>query len=630
MKAFKDYYTQDQILKYLCKIRIAYANKRHKKCLLDKLTKPANYLKKIQSNYDDEILQQLGEMLPKRRLWLCGGQRTKKLTRNIVAGTVVIEKIDTDEKNREILYNTIKKHISSNGKFEYVDRLLTFIAEIQEAINEKAYQITSPDIIPEIKETNKSLQKLSLKKSGSIECRPISRFSLKDRIVISLTNKFLTKLFDEFFEDSSLAFRATKSNDVKVKNHHLAVNRIIEYKAKNIDRNLWVAECDMKKFYDTVNHKMCLNAFFVLINKITLKYANFDLSCAIHIFENYLKCYNFKDNVKVLNEPNYWVKQLDSKRRPINGCFPWIDEELARSPYYKLNQEDKIGVPQGGAISGLIANILLDYSDKKLKDIDGLFYVRYCDDMIMMHDSLEVCSASMKIYQASLKDLALFNHPFKTEFMEVSNSRLNKKTNEARRFKLLSGKEFDRAFSFSYASFWDCKSKGPYLWGKFDMENKVFPWIGFVGYEINFLGETRIRKKSLKKELDKQKKVVASIADRIKTPELKNARNNMIYRSALEKLNGMSVGRIKLYNFQDCRNKICWTDGFQCINLNRFSKVQLRTLDRNKYKSLNILRMKIGAESLKAKVSKNNDEILQINKPFSYYYQAGEKKMRKP
>jgi hypothetical protein len=46
---------------------------------------------------------------------------------------------------------------------------------------------------------------------GKNECRPICMFNLTDRIILSTTNKFLTRLLDDYFQDSSYAFRSKKN-----------------------------------------------------------------------------------------------------------------------------------------------------------------------------------------------------------------------------------------------------------------------------------------------------------------------------------------------------------------------------------------------------------------------------------
>lgn len=627
MKEFKEYYSKDQIIKYLCKIRIKYATKRNKKYLLDKLTKSDNHLKLIPNDYEEQIIKELDELLPKRRMWLTKGQRTFKVVINKVTNEKEVVKLDTDEKNREILYKTITKYFKKDANFEFVSNLNQFIIDIQKSIENETYIIEPPDIVPEVKELNKSKQNKQLKEYRAIECRPISRFLLKDRIVLSLTNKFLTELFDDFFEESALAFRAIKDTESLERNHHLAIKKIIDYKSNYSEIDLFVAECDMKKFYDTVNHKICLDSFEKLIEEINNKFPKLDLTKAVYLFKAYLNCYSFNDNVKSLNgNSEYWAKQKDSKQKAINGFYPWVENDLSKSIYYKEFTEERIGVPQGGALSGLISNIILDYSDKKLKNIPNLLYVRYCDDMILIHPNEQICKSAIDTYQKSINDLLLFNHPFKNNFFLPNKNSFEKKTNTERTFTKLNSQSAKRAFDYSIKSFWNSKSKGPYKWGKIDKDSNTLPWIGFVGYEISYKCEIRIRKRSLKKELDKQKKVVTSIIKRIKKLEFKIARNNTIYKSAMEKLIGMSVGRIKLYNFQICENKICWADGFRCLSLNRYTKIQLKTLDRNRYKFLNILTKHLGGENIKAKVPKNNEDLVKMKKPYSYYYQVGEKK----
>jgi hypothetical protein len=437
-------------------------------------------------------------------------------------------------------------------------------------------------------------------------------------------------LFDDYFEKSSLAFRAIKNTESQDRNHHLAIKEILKYKKLYNDTDLYVAECDMKKFYDTVNHKICKELFYSLIEKVKIKSPKLDLNKAIHLFNAYIDCYTFKNNVKKLNStPSYWENQKDKKLKPINGFYPWVEKDINESKYYKDFPDDKIGVPQGGALSGLIANIMLDYSDKKLNDIPDLLYVRYCDDMILMHPNEDICKKARDIYRDSISELQLFNHPFKNNFFTNNKNRIDKASKSDRTFVTINYHKLNRSFQFSAKPYWNqSKSKGPYKWGKIDTDFNTIPWIGFVGYEIKYSGETRVRKKSLKKELEKQKKVTTSIIKRIHKTHYKNARNNTIYKSALEKLNGMSVGRIKLYNYKVCDNKICWADGFQCLDLNKYSRVQLKALDRNKYKFLNILKKLIGEEKISSKEPDNNYDILQYNKPFSYYYQVGEKKLK--
>ena len=244
MNEFKEYYSRENIIKYLCKIRIAYANKRHKKCLLDNLVDPKSHVPTIYDYYDTQIISELNKLLPPRRLWLTNGFNTYKTVREGKSNSCKLKKIDTDDKNRQILYNTIKKHYKLKKTYPYQSVLNNFVDQIQHEIENCIYKINEPDIIPEIKEQNKSKKRYLKRKGCKLECRPISRFWLKDRIVIGITNKFFTELFDSFFEDSSLAFRAKNSSNSEDKNHHLAILRIIKYKKTNVNKTTFVAECD--------------------------------------------------------------------------------------------------------------------------------------------------------------------------------------------------------------------------------------------------------------------------------------------------------------------------------------------------------------------------------------------------
>lgn len=95
---------------------------------------------------------------------------------------------------------------------------------------------------------------------GKIECRPISIFkSYKDRVILSLANKYLTILFDNFFDEDSLAFRAKRNYHTHrnyFTTHHDAIDRILEFRERNAHKNIYVAECDMQKFYDSVRHSI--------------------------------------------------------------------------------------------------------------------------------------------------------------------------------------------------------------------------------------------------------------------------------------------------------------------------------------------------------------------------------------
>jgi hypothetical protein len=347
----------------------------------------------------------------------------------------------------------------------------------------------------------------------------------------------------------------------------------------------------MKKFYDTVNHTIIKKYFKVFINKIKRNHFDFYSSAAEKIFYSYLDCYSFNKSVYPLNNNQDYF----SKFKITNGAFEWVEKDLLKHHYKKLNNA-KIGVPQGGALSGLIANIVLHSSDliiAKLK-VKNLLYLRYCDDMIIMHPNKKICKSATSNYERSLFKLKLVPHVFK------------------------SVEKYDK-------SFWNNKSKKPYKWG--DYINQEIPWIGFVGYEINFNGDIRVRKSSLKKEMSKQVEIIDIAWKAIKNNK-KRASDKYIEESIIHRLIGMSVGRVTMWNYKNGVNDLCWINGFSELSKNPTVAVQLKKLDKNRNKYFRQFKRKIkqiGLSDSEQVNLKSNRQIIYLGKPFSYYYQAYEK-----
>lgn len=469
MKAFEKHFTESEILRQICKIRVKMAKSRSKKHLLHLLTNNVKYnyhqnLNKKPTNefeeYQEELTTFLSTILPPRKKWVKLGKdsrlKAKALDKIKEAkeNNVKLNKrnffLSSNDKNFYSLLKTIKVQNKKEIKEQWYINLQNFITEIIELSANPEHNIITPIIFPKLKE--------KLKKGGKNECRPICMFNLKDRILLSLTNKFLTQLFDEHFQDSSFAFRSKKNAENSILSHHDCIKEIHAYRLNNINKELYVAECDMKKFYDTVNHKIARQLFYELIVKAKEKHPLLNLKNPIAIFESYLNCFAFNIDIPKPTDLKYW-----SSYKIINGEFSWIDDKTLNIHYTDISNE-RIGVPQGGALSGLIANIYLNNADLSIISKQVL-YQRFCDDMIIISDDLEECKKAKVSYETTLMDLKLFPHPFKNES------------------QLMSRKDGQ----INYRCFWDGKSKGPYKWG--EIKENSFPWIGFVGYEINYLGD---------------------------------------------------------------------------------------------------------------------------------------------
>lgn len=543
MKKFDEYITDKKIIVCLCKIRAKHAQERNKKHLIHLLSENEEFnyhtnTKKQKEKIGNELIL-LNSILPSRRKWKKLNKEKRYQKNN--------QRINSVNYNINALLITIdyyKKHLPDEP---FLVNLNSFVKDLQASINNPNYKIKSPTIIPKIKGDKSTIKN---------KCRPISLFTLKDRLIISITNKYFTEVFDKYFYSKSFAFRAVQITEKKstTLTHHDAIQSILDYKIKYKGKRLWVAECDIRKFYDTVHHKIVKKHFRKLIN--LLKKDNPELYDvrAERTFYNYLDSYSFVKNVLPLNDPKnkcYW-----DKLNIPGGYFGWVKDDLLKLKYFKNVRNAKIGVPQGGAISGLIANIVLDFADRQvLKSSNSrLLYVRFCDDMIIIHPSKKECQKVTEVYCESQKDLHLVPHKFESNLENSPDS------------------------------FWSDKirSKLPYKWSS--NYDDSFHWIGFVGYEIHYSCDLRVRKSSLNREKKKQKEVVTQILNAIKKGKRKN--NGTIFESAANRLIGMSVGRLNLKNYNSIDNEMCWVNGFVKLNDNRFIRAQLKDLDRYRAKQL--------------------------------------------
>ena len=141
-----------------------------------------------------------------------------------------------------------------------------------------------------------------------------------DRLIQQAISQVLLPVFDPHFSESSFGFRPGRSA-------HDAVYQVRDY----IRKGYRVAvDCDLSKFFDTVVHD-------VLMSRISRKVRD---KRVLQLIGKYLRA-----------------------GAVING----------------RRQDTHKGVPQGGPLSPLLSNILLDDLDKELEQ-RGHRFARYCDD----------------------------------------------------------------------------------------------------------------------------------------------------------------------------------------------------------------------------------------------------------
>ena len=141
-----------------------------------------------------------------------------------------------------------------------------------------------------------------------------------DRLIQQALLQVLTPLFDPHFSDSSYGFRPKRSA-------HDAVRQAKKYVSEGYG---WVVDIDLEKFFDRINHDK-------LMRRVARRVQDRGV---LRLIRSYLEAGIMKDGVCVRNEE---------------------------------------GTPQGGPLSPLLANIMLDDLDRFLEKRGHRFW-RYADD----------------------------------------------------------------------------------------------------------------------------------------------------------------------------------------------------------------------------------------------------------
>ena len=157
-----------------------------------------------------------------------------------------------------------------------------------------------------------------------------------DRFVQQAIAQVLTPIYEPKFSESSYGFRPNRCCE-------MAILKALEFMN---DGYQWVVDIDLEKFFDNVNHDKMIS----LIMK--------DVKCG-----------------EIVSLINKFLK---------SGIM--IDDE------YK---ESVIGTPQGGNLSPLLSNIMLNQLDEEL-EARGLRFTRYADDCIILVGSSKAADRVMK------------------------------------------------------------------------------------------------------------------------------------------------------------------------------------------------------------------------------------------
>lgn len=157
-----------------------------------------------------------------------------------------------------------------------------------------------------------------------------------DRLIQQAIVQVLSPIYEEQFSETSYGFRPNRSCE-------MAIVKLLEYFN---DGYTWIVDIDLQKFFDTVCHDKLISIIMKTIHDGEL----------VSLIRKYL----------------------------VSGVM----ENGVVSP-------TKVGTPQGGNLSPLLSNIMLNELDKELEK-RGLRFTRYADDCIIVVKSEKAANRVME------------------------------------------------------------------------------------------------------------------------------------------------------------------------------------------------------------------------------------------
>jgi len=176
--------------------------------------------------------------------------------------------------------------------------------------------------------------------------RNIHKASVRDRVLHHAIVRILSPVFGNTFIFDSYSSR-------KEKGTHKAVERFKKFAwklSRNNTRTVWILKCDIKKYFDSINHKILL---------------------------------------KIVNDKIKEEKLLKLLDNIINS----------------FEKSENKGIPLGNLTSQLFSNVYLNEFDQFIKRRVRLkYYIRYADDFVIIHNDREYLERTIPNIEKFLKN----------------------------------------------------------------------------------------------------------------------------------------------------------------------------------------------------------------------------------
>lgn len=511
-KNLEVYFSSTAIVRFLCNKRLRSAISHRKEQFINGLT-----LSKAR-----HVPMEIRRLLPPRRQWPRAG--TERRTK---------QGVNPLRSRAELLARFVLRALrDKNARQGWVRRLRAFIEEVRSSALNWAPQ-----------HTMRPRQTIGIPKgrAGSGQkYRLVSTYALRETVLASGYSSYLRGRLEPRLGLECLAYRSAKP-DQPPPTHHEAVNKILEYAHHNRNKDLWVAECDLKGFFDNLKHSTVRKSI-----KRILSSRSPDDRRTRYFIESFLRGYSF-----------------------ASGC----DDAIGRLGHIGVFRADfgrpvdagdsHTGVAQGSSISCIVANAVLYEADRAVLAADsnstGLF-LRYSDDTIFIAPSQQQCEAMLNAYLTKIRKIGIPVHT-------------------------------PKAIPAYGPEFWSGKSRLPYKWSSTSQQN-TSPWLAFVGYHIKRSLEIRARPTSIQKESKKQLAVadqviseLCRVSARSKRPLFIRKIPAILFR-VKQYMMAFSVGRPIYRTLTPSPDALCWVKGFEMLNGSAAARPGLARLDRSRTQTL--------------------------------------------
>ena len=204
--------------------------------------------------------------------------------------------------------------------------------------------------------TPKPLRRVWIPKDAKgTKFRPLGIPAVRDRVAQEVIRRLLEPIFEPLFHDCSFGFRPKRSC------HH-AIDRVLSFHGEGDRVTL---DADISGFFDNIPHKLIVGA-------VAAEVADGNI---LNLVEKFLAAGVME-----------------------GGVF----------------KPTTIGTPQGGVVSPLLANIVLNQLDWRLEKA-GYRFVRYADDFIVVCANRQQAEAALDLVEEIMTDLGLSLSPEKTK-----------------------------------------------------------------------------------------------------------------------------------------------------------------------------------------------------------------------